>query len=190
MPHLVGDDSVDGCSIHARGISIVPLLAKFLCWYPLEGTLTRIVLIAVLLGFSQPALAQEEATPAAAPVASVEVPNPWLAGALSLTTPTTLGIATLPALGIAAPFGFGAGHVYAGDPTRGAWVSLGGLGVALAAGAYGIYGPNEGYRPRRLMMAGTNAAIATMVYSCWAAYDAYHTADRRKQPLLDVSAHE
>ena len=189
MPHLVGDDSVDGCSIHARGISIVSLLAKFPCWYPLEGTLTRVILIAVVLGFSQPALAQE-ATPAAAPVASVEVPNPWLAGALSLTTPTTLGLATLPAFGIGAPFGFGAGHVYAGDLTRGAWVSLGGLGVALAAGAYGLYGPNDDYRPRRLMIAGTNAAIATMVYSCWAAYDAYHTAERRQQPLLGGLVHE
>lgn len=146
--------------------------------------MTKQILIAVLLALCvQPAFAQDEAaTPAATPKESVAAPEPWLAATLSIATPLTLRVATLPAFGIGAPLGFGAGHVYAGDPARGAWVSIGGLGAFLAGGAYGLYGPDNSLYPRRWNQALYWSSVATIIYSLWAGYDAYHTAERAKKP--------
>lgn len=124
-----------------------------------------------------PAIAADE-TPT-----EVSLPNPWLAGGLSMASPILLGAVTFPAFGVGSPFGFGAGHIYAGDSGRALWVSLGGLSAVLAAGAYGLYGPTEELRPRRLQQAVVNASITSMVYSLWAGYDAFQTAERQRAEL-------
>lgn len=106
------------------------------------------------------------------------VKNPWLAAGLSIGSPLFLGTLSSRAFGIGAPVGFGAGQWYAGDSERAAYVSAGGVATALTAAAWGLYGPNDDLRPRRLQAAVFNAAIAALAYGVWAGWDAFHTAER------------
>lgn len=104
--------------------------------------------------------------------------NPWLAAGLSLGSPLFLGTMSYRAFGIGAPAGFGAGQWYAGDPERAAYVSAGGMAAALTAAAWGLYGPTEGLRPRRLQNAVVNATMVSLAYGLWAGWDAFQTAQR------------
>jgi hypothetical protein len=115
------------------------------------------------------------------PPEEVTFKNPWLASGLALPATMLLWTASVPAFGVAAPLGVGAGHFYAGDVTRGAWVSLGGVGAFLAGGAWGLYGPNSDLYPRRVNNAVFGALTATAAYSLWASWDAYQTAERINQ---------
>lgn len=92
------------------------------------------------------------------------------------------------AFGAAIP-GFGAGHVYAGDPGRGAWIMLGGALMLGLAGGLGYYYDT---RPIDCPLGGCMQPIdktmwypvvATVVYSLWASADARATAERRNLEL-------
>lgn len=142
---------------------------------------TLIAALLVLAAPHQPAFAQDAATPAATPEASTSVPSPWLAGTLSLGTPLVLGAVSMRAFGLGAPLGFGAGHWYAGDPVRGALVSLGGFGAAYAGYSWGLSSGGGRYPGGgSLTIAVLTAWGVSLAYGLWAGYDAHHTAERLK----------
>lgn len=136
-------------------------------------------------------------------VAATEAPprpfrNPWVAAGLGWGAATGLvllegpfELPLIPASSFAtivtlSPGGFGAGHFYAGDPLRGALVSLAGplitTGAAVATDAV-----------MKQMYPCRNAAchmfpdlspyayawlFSGIVYGMWASWDAYNTAER------------
>jgi hypothetical protein len=82
-----------------------------------------------------------------------------------------------------APMGFGAGHLYAGDYTRGALVSLAGplvvTGTAMAFQAvHDAHNPvmDLGSMDQRPYFRGW--LLAVLAYGTWASWDAYQTAER------------
>lgn len=84
------------------------------------------------------------------------------------------------------PLALGSGHVYAGDPWRGALVAAGGygaMGLGTGAGmamASGISAINPGLmaNDRGLALILGSAAVVTLGYSVWAVNDATATAER------------
>lgn len=79
------------------------------------------------------------------------------------------------------PLGFGLGQAYAGDPWRGALVSLGGMAVevgslTLLGATLGSRGGNGGGGMGAILLLGL---AATAGYGAWAAWDAHQTAESR-----------
>lgn len=124
------------------------------------------------------------------------VREPALAATLTFAAP--LGIASVglsrgyeavPLTLVLSPFSVGLGHVYAGDPMRGAWVSLGWPVAILASYALGnqiglavIPETGRGFSDMRGIGVGLlGAAIGAAAYWGWAAYDAYETANRTNE---------
>lgn len=130
--------------------------------------------------------------------------EPGLAAALTLAAPLGLasfglsrGYEAIPLTLLLTPLSVGLGHVYAGDPRRGAWVTLGLPVAVLGSYALGnqiglavIPETGRGFSDMRgIGVAVLGAAIGTAAYWGWAAYDAYETANRtnedaRKQQQL------
>ena len=151
------------------------------------------VLVAALLtlpSLPQPAFAHDEAA-----TSELHLKNPWVAAGLgwAVTAGTlhseqyfelpplygpTATIATL------SPMGFGTGHFYAGDPLRGALVSVAGLiitsGLAYSSEAIHrqLY-PTHYAGPFGRGTPYLNTWLLTgIAYGAWASWDAYHTAER------------
>ena len=122
--------------------------------------------------------------------------EPGLTAALTFAAPITLasfgfslGNDAIPLTLVLTPLSVGLGHVYAGDPKRGAWVALG-VPVAIF-GSYALGNQiglavipetGRGFSDMRgIGVAVLGAAIATAAYWGWAAYDAYETANRTSE---------
>lgn len=118
-------------------------------------------------------------------------PDPAYAATLSLVAPVVFALVTLPVAGpaavIVAPLGAGVGHVYAGDPVRGALFSLGGLvvpalGMGLGLGAgMGVaqVTPANSTLGTVAVYGLVGGAVALAGYAAFAARDAHATAERR-----------
>lgn len=147
----------------------------------------RSVFLAALLTLAQPAFAEVDRTPVTSLEQPAAVPEPWLAGGLSLTTPVLFGAASVKGFGFGAPLGFGVGHWYAGDPTRGAPVTLGGFGAALAGYYWGLSSGGGKYSGGgNLTTAVLNAWGFSAAYGLWASYDAYQTAAKASQKRVEM----
>jgi hypothetical protein len=113
--------------------------------------------------------------------------SPALAAALTVAAPATLmGVGGLlggsPALAypflLTGAFSMGAGHLYAGDPLRGALVSVGFPLVVTGAMGLGQAIPgNVGWGGATNTVVG--ATLAGLAYTVWASHDAYQTAERK-----------
>lgn len=138
-----------------------------------------------------PAFAAE---PAEAP--PPPAPNPWVAVGLSAAAPVVLGgtavlvgannPTSLPMLIGLMPAGLSAGYLYAGDPGRALGVTLGGYGMAglgaLAMTGLVLASPASGQGKGFAMGVAPviGAGLASAVYSGWALFDVYQTAERQK----------
>lgn len=133
------------------------------------------------------------------PAAMRTSPNarePGLAAALTFAAPIALasvglsrGNDAIPLTLLLTPLSVGLGHVYAGDPKRGAWVTLGLPVAVLGSYALGnqiglavIPETGRGFSDMRgIGVAVLGAAVGTAAYWGWAAYDAYETANRTNE---------
>lgn len=149
----------------------------------------KLLLAVVLLAFALPAHAAETGPPA-----SVKK-DPRLAAGLAwgITAaafysesflelpPVRFGqLATIATL---APMGFGTGHLYAGDYTRGALVSLAGplvvTGTAMAFQAvHDAHNPVTDLGSMDQTPYFRGWLLAMLAYGTWASWDAYQTAER------------
>lgn len=135
------------------------------------------------------------ASTSAAPMPLAEPPSPWVAVGLSAAAPVTLAAtavlvgpnnpSSLPLLAGLMPLGLSAGYLYAGDPMRGLGVTLGGYGAA-GVGALVLTGlvlasPASGQGKGFAMGVApfVGAGMGALVYSGWALFDVYGTAERR-----------
>jgi hypothetical protein len=139
--------------------------------------------LALVMLLSPPAHAQAETPDAGKALQAEAPPNPWLAAGLSVGAPFLLGLASANVGGIAAPIGFGAGHFYAGNHERGAWVSLGGAATFLGGAAIALALPSSDARPRLLLQALQGAALGTLFYGFFAGADAFRTTNERNVAL-------
>lgn len=147
----------------------------------------RSVVIAALLTLAQPAFAQGDSESVTSLEQPAAMPEPWLAGGLSLATPVLFGAASVRGFGLGAPLGFGVGHWHAGDPTRGALVTLGGFGAALAGYYWGLSSGGGKYSGGgNLTTAVLTAWGFSAAYGLWASYDAYQTAERASQKRMEM----
>jgi hypothetical protein len=130
--------------------------------------------------------------PAMAAQAEPATPDPVVAASLSAGVPAllTLGAVTItqlpvPIFGFVMPLGYGAGHMYAGDPLRGLLVGAGGYGAALGGGLVGfgveklVAGSGSPLNGTTGMVVG--AGLALFAYGGWSASDAYHTAAKQRE---------
>lgn len=119
--------------------------------------------------------------------------DPWMA--VGLGVGSSLGFASLVAVPVPwlapfcmlSPFTVGLGHVYAGDPARGAWVTLGSLGaaiVALGLGGMSYFASSSG--PGGVIFAVGSGVAVYAAYETWAGVDAYNTAERVNQEAAAV----
>lgn len=82
-----------------------------------------------------------------------------------------------------APMGFGAGHLYAGDYTRGALVSLAGP-LVVTGTAMTFQAVHDAHNPVMPMGSMDQTPyfrgwlLAVLAYGAWASWDAYQTAER------------
>jgi hypothetical protein len=137
---------------------------------------------------------------AAAPARAAEEPaqtwgwtaprSPWVAAGMSVVPSALLtGFALSEQavdsprtpLVLLVPLGFGLGQAYAGDPWRGALVSLGGMAVevgslTLLGATLGNRGGNGGGGVGAILLLGL---AATAGYGAWAAWDAHQTVQNR-----------
>lgn len=143
-------------------------------------TLATLLTATLLTITALPAVAADATEPE-----TIHLKNPWLAAGLSSGVPLALGYASLPVVGAAGPIGFGAGHVYAGDPQRGLWVSIIGVGAMLSAGAIARYWPTTELRPRTALAAGVAFMSTGLIYSAVSGVDAYLTAERWNQQAIE-----
>lgn len=127
--------------------------------------------------------------------------NPWVAAGLTLSAVpagvligTELGqysIVFQPTV-LATPL-LSAGHLYAGDPVRGLAFSAGSMGMFLATAASYVYlygGRSFRYSETPPWQAGaagnivTGYYITSMLYTAWAAWDAYRIADEKNGKIV------
>jgi hypothetical protein len=122
-------------------------------------------------------------TPPVNPVepAAERTAHPWWAAGLTLMAPGLL--ATPAAWGlwpaaVAAPAALAAGHLYAGDPQRAAWVGVGGASASVL-GALSGAGVGQSLGLSSAAGAWAGGGLVFGGFASWAAWDAYQLAARR-----------
>jgi hypothetical protein len=126
-------------------------------------------------------------------------PDPRIAVALSTATPVAIlaGLyATNMAVGsqyllvpmeinrtviVGFPIGFGAGYVYAGEPTRGLLVGLGGTAITgLGFGYLSMFSGQDGMN--RFPFVAASMLAALVGYGWWVAQDVHRVAEEKRNP--------